>query len=50
MGSIKNVISEPIEDHNEYHMMVRESPCKCAFKVLLKVLPRFFIQHCFVKK
>ena len=26
MGSIKNVISEPIEDHDEYHMMVRESP------------------------
>lgn len=23
MGSIKNVISEPIEDHDEYHMMVR---------------------------
>lgn len=22
MGSIKNVVSEPIEDHDDYHMMV----------------------------
>lgn len=22
MGSIKNVVSEPIEDHEDYHMMV----------------------------
>lgn len=22
MGSIKNVLSEPIEDHDDYHMMV----------------------------
>ena len=35
MGSIKNVISEPIEDHDEYHMMVsgKESDLTC---VLLK--------------
>lgn len=23
MGSIKNVVSEPIEGHDEYHMLVR---------------------------
>jgi len=42
MGSIKNVISEPIEDHDEYHMMVREFHCKFSFKALLKRLSRSF--------
>ena len=42
MGSIKNVVSEPIEDHDEYHMMVRESPCEWVLKALLKRLPRSF--------
>lgn len=26
MGSIKNVVSEPIEGHEDYHMMVRDFP------------------------
>lgn len=27
MGTIKNVVSEPIEDHEEYHIMVCISIC-----------------------
>ena len=30
MGSIKNVVSEPIEDHDEYHMMVRDALLKSS--------------------
>lgn len=26
MGSIKNVVSEPIEGHEDYHMMVSSGP------------------------
>lgn len=26
MGSIKNVVSEPIEGHEDYHMMVSRRP------------------------
>ena len=26
MGSIKNVVSEPIEGHEDYHMMVSSRP------------------------
>lgn len=52
MGSIKNVISEPIEDHDEYHMMVggKESGLTC---VLLRPCSngpkKLLIQLCWVK-
>lgn len=29
MGSIKNVVSEPIEDHEDYHMMVTVLAAAC---------------------
>jgi len=45
MGSIKNVISEPIEDHDEYHMMVREFHCKFSVKAFLKRLSRSFLSR-----
>lgn len=30
MGTIKNVVSEPIEEHEEYHIMVCIILCACA--------------------
>lgn len=30
MGSIKNVVSEPIEGHEDYHMMVTILPASCV--------------------
>lgn len=33
MGSIKNVVSEPIEGHEDYHMMVTARPRSAAASV-----------------
>ena len=38
MGSIKNVISEPIEGHEEYHMLVSSRNVLSSAKAKLKTL------------
>lgn len=41
MGSIKNIVSEPIEEHAEYHIMVINF---CFQSFILTILILYFIQ------
>lgn len=38
MGSIKNVVSEPIEGHEDYHMMVSRRVVQPLTRLLLLLL------------
>lgn len=41
MGSIKNIVSEPIEEHEDYHIMVKKSYFRrnnISFKLLILLL------------
>lgn len=35
MGSIKNIISEPIEEHEEYHIMVKHN---FSLKLIINII------------
>ena len=48
MGSIKNVVSEPIEGHDEYHMMVRDLGVR--FLSSEETVPMFFPGLCLLDR